>query len=404
MLDALFTSVTGMSAFSTQISVSSNNIANMETTGYKSNSVSFESLLTSSISQVQTTNSGSGVSVQSISECWTQGSITSAASSTSLAIDGEGLFVVEDPDTGLTYYTRDGNFEFNSDGELVYDDTYQVQGYTVDDNGNLGSLTNIVLSYENSAPSATTEISTTLNLDSAAEESDYYVSTVDVYDSLGNTIPVTITYTRSANTNEWTYTAEISSDYGTVSSGGTGTLTFDSDGNLTSGTDPVLELTLTNGAANQSITWDLYTDDGDTNGSIVQYAGDSSMTDSDQDGYAAGELVSIDIDESGYVICSYSNNTTSTLYQIALADFNNFDGLEKSDGNLYKATSDSGEAILGVADTGRLGSLTPSSLESSNVDLSTEMAEVIVSQTAYQACAKSFSAANELLEVLINMK
>ncbi|MFH1136664.1 MAG: flagellar hook protein FlgE [Pseudomonadota bacterium] len=404
MLDALFISVTGMSAFSTQIGVASNNISNLETTGYKSNTASFEDVLTQSLSRVSSSNSGSGVNVQSISENWTQGSITDASSTTNLAIDGEGLFVVQDSDSGLSYYTRDGSFGFDTDGRLIYDDDYVVQGYALDANGNLGALTDIDLSYENSPPAATTSISTTVNLNSSAETDDYYSSTVEAYDSLGNTVPLTITYTKTENANEWTWTAEIAEEYGSVSGGASGTLTFDSNGILTSGADPVIELSLTNGAADQDITWDLYSDSGTTNGSITQYSGSSLMTDSSQDGYPAGELTSVEIDESGNVVCSYSNEAVSTPYRIALADFNNLNGLNKVNGNLYSATTDSGEAILGTSDAGRLGSISPSSLESSNVDLSSEMAEIILSQTAYQACAKSFSAANELLEVLINMK
>jgi flagellar hook protein FlgE len=403
MINNFYISLTGMSAFSNQIAVASNNISNMETTGFKSSSVNFSDLLAASISRTTSDNSGCGVRIQSISENWTQGSIASASSSTALAINGWGMFVVQDTGTDETYYTRDGNFQFDKLGRLVYGD-YTVMGYALDEDGNPGSLTEIAVSYANAPPNPTTSLSTTVNLDSGAEDGDTFETTSTIYDSLGNEIPLTITYTKSATANEWTWAAEIPSKYGSVSSGGSGALTFDANGALTSGADPALTLTLTNGAASQSITWDLYDSAGASNGNLTQYAGDSVLTAQDQDGYSQGELTSVEIDSSGCVVCTYSNGATRTPFQIALADFTNYNGLNKTDGNLYTATRASGQAIMGVPDSGKMGSITPSSLEGSNVDLSTQMAQLITSQTAYQACARSFSVTNEMMEVLVNLK
>ncbi|MEW6265499.1 MAG: flagellar hook protein FlgE [Thermodesulfobacteriota bacterium] len=404
MINSLYISVTGMLAFSEQIGVTSNNISNMETTGFKSSTVSFADMLAQSIDRSSGNNAGSGVQVQSVTENWTQGDITGGYSSTTLAINGWGMFAVKDPATGQTWYTRDGSFEFDNTGRLVYDEDLIVQGYPLDENGNSGALTNIQVSYENAPPSATTTLSTTVNLDSGAETGDTFQSTIDVYDSLGNAIPVTITYTKSATANEWTWTAEISSQYGSITSGASGTLTFDANGSLTSGADPVFGLTMTNGSADQSITWDLYDDGGDSNGLLTQYAGDSAMTDHDQDGYAAGELLSVKINEAGQVECTYSNGVTRTPFQIALAEFSNYNGLEKSDGNLYSATVKSGQAILGRPGVGSMGDICSESREVSNVDLSSEMAQLITAQTAYQACSRAFSVTNEILQVLVNMK
>ena len=403
MINNFYISLTGMSAYSNQISVASNNIANMETTGFKASSVAFADLLASSISRTTSDNSGCGVRIQSISENWTQGSIASASSTTALAINGWGMFVLSDSDTNSTYYTRDGNFQFDSLGRLVYGD-YTVMGYALDEDGNPGALSEIAVSYENAPPNPTTTLSTTLNLDSGAEDGDTFQTTSTVYDSLGNEIPLTITYTKSATANEWTWAAEIPTEYGSITSGASGTLTFDANGALTSGTDPVLGLTLTNGAASQSITWDVYDDSGDSNGNLTQYAGDSVLTDQDQDGYGQGELTSVEIDSSGRVVCTYSNDTTRTPFQIALADFTNYNGLNKTDSNLYTSTRSSGQAIMGTAGTGKMGSISPSSLEGSNVDLSTQMAQLITSQTAYQACSRSFSVTNEMMQVLVNLK
>ena len=404
MLSSLYIAVSGMSAYTDQISVSSNNVSNMETTGYKASSVNFADMLAQSITRTAGDNTGCGVQVLSVYESWTQGSIATADIDTCLAINGWGMFVVSEPANSEVYYTRDGSFTFDKTGQLVNGDGLIVQGYEVADDGSLGGLTDIKVSYENFPPSPTTTMSTTINLDSGAEDGSTFESTVTVYDSLGNGIPITITYTNSTTANEWDYTAEIPADYGSVTGGVTGTLVFDSDGQLTAGTDPVFDLTLTNGAANQSITWDIFDDAGNTNGSMTQYSGDSILTDHDQDGYMAGELTSVEIDDSGRVVCTYSNGEIDCPYVIALADFTNYNGLEKINGNLYVATLDSGEAILSRPDIGRMGSISPGCLESSNTDLSTEMASLITAQMAYKACSRAFTVSDEILQVLVNMK
>ena len=161
------------------------------------------------------------------------------------------MFVVSDPSTDELYYTRDGSFSFNKSGQLVTSDGYVVQGYTVNDDGSIGEIADIDVSYENFAPSPTTTMSTTTNLDADAETGDTFSNTVNVYDSLGNEIALTVTYTKTATAGEWSYEVSIPSEYGSVTSGATGTLTFDSNGELTSGTDPSIGLTLTTGAATQ---------------------------------------------------------------------------------------------------------------------------------------------------------
>lgn len=404
MISSLYISVTGMSAFSEKISIISNNVANVETTSYKSSSVYFSDMLTEAISRSYGGVCGCGVEVQQVNEIWKQGSITSTNTPTNLAINGSGMFVVRDPSTGMYYYTRDGSFQFDVNGALKYSNGMDLQGYPINDNGDLGSLSNIQIPYQNSAPKATSEIFTSVNLNAAAETGDTFSTTTNIYDSLGNEIPLTITYTKSANTNEWDWTAEIPSEYGTLAGSNSGTLVFDAYGQLVSGADPVFDLQLTSGASNQSITWNLYDQSGDTNGALTQYSSDSVMNDKSQDGCSAGELTSVSMNEEGKIIASYSNGETRALYQIALADFNCYQGLEKTDGNLYIATSESGEAILGAPGIGGMGSISPGSLEMSNVDLATEMAGLLTAQSAYQANSRAFSITNEVLQTLVNLK
>jgi flagellar hook protein FlgE len=407
MMQSLSTAVTGLSAFSQEIAVISNNVANSETSAYKASDVSFSDVLSQSLSGASGSSLGAGVSVSKVSETWTQGSITSTGNTTDLAINGSGFFMVADVDTGQTYYTRNGEFSFDDDGVLINSSGLAVQGYAIDEDGNLGSLTDITISYDASPANATSEISTTVNLDADAEVGDTYETSVTAYDSLGNEHNVTITYEKT-DTNEWDYS--ISCDDGTVGgTGSTGTLTFNESGALVSGSnDPEFTITgLSGGAADMSISWDIADETSSstyaTNGSITQYSLNSALYNSSQDGYASGELSSISISSSGVVTGTYTNSAVVELYQIALADFNNYNGLLKVSGSLYSATSESGDAIIGIPGSGRFGTLSSKSLESSNVDLSTELASLITAQRAYQACSKVFSACDEILQTLINM-
>ncbi|MFA5180122.1 MAG: flagellar hook protein FlgE [Syntrophales bacterium] len=406
MSSALLTAVSGLNTFSEQISIVSNNIANSETTAYKSQSVSFADLLSQSLSASAATATGSGVTISSIATSWTQGGFSSTECSTDLEINGSGFFIVRDEDgTGTTSYTRNGEFDFNDDGILVNTNGLAIQGYALDDNGNLGAMGNIEVSYEASAPVSTTTMSTSVSLNSELESGNTFATTTTVYDSLGNEIPVTITYTKSATNNQWTWEASISDTYGTLAGDSTGTFTFNTDGTLATGTaDPAFTLTLTNGAANQTITWDIYNTDGTTNGSLVQYSGDCVLNDQDQDGSPSVALSSVSVDEEGILIGTYSDGTTKELYQIGLANFANYDGLKTLSGGLYTSTINSGEAVIGVPGSGQLGTITAQSLEMSNVDLTTELANLVKAQRAYQACAKLFTTADEIMQTTVQLK
>ena len=404
MSSSLASSVSGLTAYNNLISIISNNIANSGTTAYKASSVSFIDLLNQSLSASSTVTTGSGVAVSNITTDWTQGSTSSTSSATDLAINGSGFFVVTDSE-GATYYTRNGEFSFNSEGVLTTEGDYDVMGYALDDNGNIGSLGDIKISYAETEPVATTQITTSVSLNSELSSGSSFSTTVTVYDSLGNEIPVTIAYTKSATTNTWTWAASIDSDYGTLG-GGSGTFTFNTDGTLTTGTaDPVFTLALTNGATSgQTITWDIYNTDGTTNGSLVQYSGDCVLNNSTQNGSAAVALSSVSVDEDGYVIGSYSDGTTKKMYQIALANFSCYEGLDDVGNSLYQKTVASGEAVIGVANTGQFGSIASESLELSNTDVTAQLADLITAQRAYQACARVFSVSDEVMETTVNLK
>ena len=225
MSSSLNTAVSGLKAFSEALSIISNNIANSSTTSYKSSSVSFVDLLNQSLAASASSTTGSGVAVSNVTTDWTQGSTTSTETETDLYINGNGFFLVKDEGSGTTYYTRNGEFDFNEDNTLVNSLGYTVQGYTINDDGSLGSLGDVTVSYDSTAPVATTTISTDISLDSSYTSSESWSTTVTTYDSLGDEIPVTITFTKSATDNTWTWAASIDSSYGTLNGDSSGTLT-----------------------------------------------------------------------------------------------------------------------------------------------------------------------------------
>ena len=408
MSSSLNTAVSGLKAFSEALSIISNNIANSSTTSYKSSSVSFVDLLNQSIAASASSTTGSGVSVSNVSTDWTQGSTNSTETETNMYINGNGFFLVKNEvGNGEVYYTRNGEFDFDDNNILTNSLGYTVQGYAIDQTtGNLSSLGDISISYASTAPVATTTIGTNISLDSSYTSGQSWSTTMTTYDSLGDKIPITLTFTKSATANEWTWSAAINSSYGTLGGTSSGTLDFSSGGTLsTTGTDPAFSLTLTNGATTpQTITWDLYDTSGATNGSIVQYNDDCILNNSSQNGAASVALTDITIGTDGVIAGSYSDGTTRDLYQIALANFSNYSGLDDVGNSMYQASSQSGVAVIGVAGTGQFGTIKSNTLEGSNVDLSTQLANLITAQRSYEACARVFTSADEVMQTTVNMK
>lgn len=394
-MSSFYTTLTGLNAFHAQIEQISNNMANVETTAYKSNSISFQEVLTSTMSLNSSTSvvAGKGVSILGSATSWEQGDLTETGNTNDLAISGEGFFVVSD--ASGTYYTRDGGFKYDEDGTLVNDYGMVVQGYAINEDGSLGNLGDIQLSTDPILPTATSEITTNLNLDSGTETGDTFSSTVDVYDSLGNEIPLEITFTKTTTANTWTWDADIPS--GSGSSASTGTLTFDANGNLAAST-LAISLVLTNGATSpQAVTWGIAADD------VTQHASDSALSGSTQDGNATGTLAKVTVSDDGLISGTYSNGDLRELAQVALALFSNNDGLDKVDDSLYVATGSSGAAVVGAAGTDQYGSITSGALEVSNVDMAGEMADLVIAQRAYEACAKLMTAESEIMQTTVNM-
>jgi flagellar hook protein FlgE len=191
-----------------------------------------------------------------------------------------------------------------------------------------------------------------------------------------------------------------------MAGGDSGTLVFNPDGSLSSGgVDPNMTINWNTGATTpQTITWDLYDDTTASNGTVTQHAVASITSFTNQDGYSAGTLQSITINENGVISGTYSNGQISNLYQIAIADFPSYAGLTKLGGNLYGASLDSGQVLRGVPGEGSMGSLSTNSLEMSNVDLATEFVRLITTQRAFQANSRVITTSDEILNELINIK
>ena len=404
MLGSLYTGVSGLKANAMAMSIIGDNIANVNTVAFKSGSALFSTMLSQSLEGYNESEIGRGVKFAGSSPLWKQGSLENTASGTDLAVTGRGFFMVQDK-SGANYYTRAGQFHFDREGNLVTPDSLAVQGYEIALDGTTGAITNINIPDESTTPpNATTLFSIDLNLDAGAETADEYTTTITTYDSLGNAIPLTITFTKTAIANQWDWAADTSAT-GAVVTAGTGTITFNDDGTLPNGTDPPITLTFTNGAADQSITWDLYDGaPGPTNGDVTGYASPSTTTFQTQDGYTSGTLKGIVVDDDGIINGSYSNGQIVPLFQIALADFPSYWGLAKMENNLYAQTFASGQAMIGTAGSGKMGGISSNALETSNVDLTSEFVKMITTQRAYQANSRVITTSDEILSELINMK
>ncbi|MGD8963646.1 MAG: flagellar hook protein FlgE [Desulfobacterales bacterium] len=414
MIGSLFAGISGLNVNSQALTVIGDNIANVNTTAFKSNRSSFANILSQSLAGTGANEIGRGVEFWSTTPVWSQGSVENTSNPTDMAINGAGFFVLRD-NTNSTFYTRAGDFIFDRDGYLVNPDGLFVQGYEItgvspDGTLNLGNITDVnIPGQSTSPPQQTTEFTLDINLDAGAANLDTYSTTIMVYESLGNAIPLTLTFEKQS-ANDWD--VSISVPAGTVTTPATdisisnSNFTFNGQGALNDGNDPVITLNnLVSGASNLSLTWDLFDGaPGPSQGDLTQFAATSVTTFQTQDGYASGVLRGVSVDEMGVVTGSYSNGQLTPLYQVVLADFPNYYGLNKMGKSLYAESRDSGQAMTGVPQSGRLGSISPSSIEMSNVDLAQEFVKMITTQRAFQANSRVITASDEILSELINIK
>jgi flagellar hook protein FlgE len=385
----------------------------MNTDGYKSQTTTFADLFYQSYGNSGSGDpiqSGLGVQVTGTSQDLSNGAVASTGNSSNMALNGAGFFVVQNGQ-GAQTYTRNGDFTTNASGQLTTLGGQLVLGYPAvsgvvsSDSGlqpiNVGSGT--------SAPAiATSSFSLTTNLNASSGVNNTFESPISVYDSLGNSHVLTVQYTMTAQ-NTWTYAVTIpSSDVqggtGTSTQVATGTLAFDSSGQLTSptGAIPLTVSSLKDGAANIGLNWQL----ADANGKslVTQTASPSSNNATTQNGFAAGVLSSYSVMSDGTVEGTFSNGQTKEIAQVAVASFANPEGLTLDGENQYSATAGSGAAVVGTAGTAGRGTIAGSSVEQSNVDMATQFSQLIVYQRAYEANAKAITAFDQMEQATIQMK
>ena len=408
--------LSGLNANAAYLSVIGNNLANINTIGYKSSSVSFADLVSQNVggTSLNPMQVGLGVVTGSISPVFSQGAIESTREAANVAIQGNGFFVVRGEDGNA--YTRAGNFTFNADGEMVTTDGWRVQGYTQVDpqTGEVmttGGLSDIIVPPGVlRAPVATTNIRGEINLDARATVTGNpnYTTSFGVYDALGSPHTVTIEFEKTAAGN-WTYTATVPQEDVNGGTGvfqlATGTMTFDGLGQLTA---PAADVTLTgpatwaNGATGNNITWDITPPPADKP-AITSYAKESQIVNPDQNGAAAGVAGDIKIAADGTILVKFGQEEIA-VGQIALANFNNPKGLAKLGANRYSESQAAGLPNIGTPESGGRGSLTGSAIEQSNVDIATEFTQMILAQRGYQANAKTITVSDQILMETLNLK
>jgi flagellar hook protein FlgE len=389
--------LSGLQADSVALNTIGNNLANLNTTAFKGQTTAFEDLFYQQIGESGSGDAiqlGAGTRVSGTSTNFTQGTILpdSNANSADMALAGNGFFVVQQG--GVQSLTRAGNFQLSSSGSLITQDGQQVMGYpavngAVNQNSSLAPITIPV--GLNEGAQATQNFSITANLNSNATVGTPYSSPVTIFDSLGQSHQATVTYTKTG-TNTWSYSVDLpAGDYapGTATNN-TGTLTFDTSGNLVSPTGSVNNITfsgLTDGASDLSFNWNLNNSSGTP--TISQLASASSNTANIQDGFTSGVYQSFTVDPSGVITAQFSNGRTSTVGQLAVATVANTAGLTASGGNNFSTTAASGLATIGVAGAGGRGMVDDGALEQSNVNISTEFSNLIVAQRAFEANSKT---------------
>lgn len=423
--NALYAGLSGLSANSQSIAVTSDNISNSNTVGYRASRSSFEDLLTQSVIGVG--ELGSGVRLAKIEKLFTQGAIIGSARATDMAINGRGFFVVKGQFDGVDgeFYTRAGNFSTDNEGFLVNNDGLRVQGYSASDDGSLTSvLGDIQVADPQIAPSATEDITINLNLDSRDENAPIqtfdindaantssFSNSVTVYDSLGEAHVVTIYYSRTGP-GQWDWNAVTEGENvaggaaGTPSLVANGSLSFDTEGRLQSETIANNTVDFVDATPGQVLNFDFgeaLADGGDGSGSSA-FKESFSINFLDQDGYGTGEFVDLQVDTDGTVQASYSNGEIRTVARVALADFRAPEGLRRAGGTLFQQTTESGDAFVGYANTGGRGQIFGGALEQSNVDISTEFVRLINDQRAFQAATRTITTADELMAETINLK
>ncbi|KVC50577.1 flagellar hook protein FlgE [Burkholderia diffusa] len=407
--------LSGLAGASNALDVIGNNIANANTVGFKSSTAQFSDMYANSVATSVNTQIGIGTTLASVQQQFGQGTINTTNSSLDVAINGNGFFQMSN--NGVTTYSRDGTFQRDKNGFIVDSQGRNLMGYAASSGGVINTAQTVPLQAPttNIAPTATTKITGQFNLNSqdtvptktpfsATDTTTYnYSTSIQVYDSLGGSQAVNMYFVKSA---AGTWEAYAGVQGGTTTD--LGTVTFDSSGAIqstTTGTPATPTASLgqfqftvpnTDGSATpQQLTLDLT--------GTTQYGGKDGVNNLAQDGYASGTLTTFSIGADGKLTGNYSNGQTAVLGQIVLANFNNPNGLVNLGGNQYAESSASGVPQISSPGSTNHGSLQGSALENSNVDLTSQLVNLITAQRNYQANAQTIKTQQTVDQTLINL-
>ncbi len=424
LMTSLFTGISGINANGIALSVIGNNIANSNTVGYKASRAVFGEVLSQAMGGSSSLQIGRGVTVQAVIPLFGQGSFETTSNPLDMAIEGDGFFILRDP-SGAIFYSRAGQFNIDKDGNIVNPDGLELQGYLIQQSGQLGTIN---VASINSPPNQTTRVDISANLDSREsilpafdvnnpDNTSNFSTSLTVYDSLGNSHLVTVYFRKAAETatgNTWEWYAVVPSTdtvSGNAEIQAQGTLQFDNSGALISEsavTYPTGGFNFSGGAAsNQIIAFDFgqsVAEGGTGLDGTTQFGAPSSVLFQNQDGYTAGSLYSLIVDENGMITGIFTNGQTRQIAQVALARFIAPTGLAKVGRNLFSESASSGQPIIGTPGTSGRGTLVANSLEMSNVDLADEFVKMIAAQRGFQANARVITATDDLLTELMSIR
>lgn len=438
MMRSMFSGVSGLRTHQTRMDVIGNNVANVNTVAFKSGRVTFQEVFNQTLSGAGAPDAatgrggtnpmqvGFGIGIASIDTIMTRGSIERTDNPTDLSIEGDGFFIVRGGNNDTFNFTRAGNFGIDKEGNLVTGSGMKVYGwqayqresdgsYTYDTENPIESI-NLFSDQHNSnkrmiAATPTTSALFTGNLDSAnpalegeapADEDLQFMAPVTVYDSLGNDYKININFwKKSVAGGETTWQWEIPSS-GDLDTTANGTITFDSKGQIIKNDDdvfPVITIEPDESVGSDNIEVKL-----DFSG-LTMYSADSSVKPISVDGYSTGSMVTFNIGSDGIITGIYSNGQQQPLGLLGLASFENPAGLQKTGNNMFLPTTNSGDFTKAVrAGSGSVGTLNPGTLEMSNVDLSKEFSDMIITQRGFQANSRIITTSDEMLQELVNLK
>jgi flagellar hook protein FlgE len=407
MMRSMFSGVSGLRAHQTMMDIVGQNIANVNTAGYKSSQVTFQEALTQTLagpSGAGTTRGGTnplqiglGVKVASIDGVFTQGATQVTGRPTDLAVQGDGFFVLERG--GQRVYSRAGSFRFDETGNLVAPGGFLVQGWAADTAGNIQSQTAVgALQLPLSQvvdPVITSAVTLGGNLSSDLAVGDSQQTSIVIYDSLGEARELLVDITKTA-ANTWGIAGSVDGNAVTLS---TTTITFNTDGSLAAPASIAVSGWTPPGADPLSFDLDLA-----GTGGLVQFGGPVTAAATNQDGNPIGFLSDFAISQNGLITGQFSNGESKVLAQIATAVFSNPSGLQRLGESNFSSTVNSGQALIGEPGGGSRGQVSAGALEMSNVDLALEFTNLIIAQRGFQANSRIITASDEILQDLVNIK